>query len=275
MNHSKLENGGSNLALSQNDGTVQEDLLQATLQMVWRRRWTILVITTSFLMAAFLYLLKAIPIYTSTSRLYVEQNGPRIINEYEGIMTKSMNYLYTQGELMKSTPIIADVVNDPQMRQFRTFANVDNLAAYVKEKLLVSIGRKDDIITLSFDSPYPVEAAEVVNAVVQSYIRYHSSQKRSTVLEVLKILQKEKVKRDAELSTKFQELLAFTRENGIVSLENQGRHIVLERLTRLSTALTEAQLNALNAKASAFLSSQPPLRKNSCYHMLSVQFLTR
>jgi capsular exopolysaccharide synthesis family protein len=249
MNHSKLENGGSNLALSQNDGTVQEDLLQATLQMVWRRRWTILVITTSFLMAAFLYLLKAIPIYTSTSRLYVEQNGPRIINEYEGIMTKSMNYLYTQGELMKSTPIIADVVNDPQMRQFRTFANVDNLAAYVKEKLLVSIGRKDDIITLSFDSPYPVEAAEVVNAVVQSYIRYHSSQKRSTVLEVLKILQKEKVKRDAELSTKFQELLAFTRENGIVSLENQGGHIVLERLTRLSTALTEAQLNALNAKA--------------------------
>jgi capsular exopolysaccharide synthesis family protein len=35
----------------------------------------------------------------------------------------------------------------------------------------------------------------------------------------------------------------------VVSLENQGGHIVLERLTRLSTALTEAQLNALNAKA--------------------------
>ncbi len=249
MNHSKLENGSSNLTIPQSDGAVQEDLLQATLQMVWRRRWTILVITTSFLMAAFLYLLKAIPIYTSTSRLYVEQSGPKIINEYEGIMTKSMNYLYTQGELMKSTPIIADVMNDPQMRQFRTFANVDDLAAYVKNKLQVSIGRKDDIITLSFDSPYPVEAAEVVNAVVQSYIRYHSSQKRSTVLEVLKILQKEKVKRDAELSKKLEELLVFTRENGIVSLENQGGHIVLERLTRLSTALTEAQLNALNAKA--------------------------
>ncbi|MEK7996290.1 MAG: polysaccharide biosynthesis tyrosine autokinase, partial [Planctomycetota bacterium] len=249
MNHSKLENGSSNLAIPQSDGAVQEDLLQATLQMVWRRRWTILVITTLSLMAAFLYLLKAIPIYTSTSRLYVEQSGPKIMNEYEGIMTKSMNYLYTQGELMKSTPIIADVVNDPQIKQFRTFANVDNLAAYVKKKLLVNIGRKDDIITVSLDSPYPVEAAEIVNSVVQSYIKYHSSHKRSTVSEVLRILQKEKVKRDAELSKKFEELLAFTRENGIVSLENQGGHIVLERLTRLSTALTEAQLSALNAKA--------------------------
>jgi len=65
----------------------------------------------------------------------------------------------------------------------------------------------------------------------------------------MKILQKEKVKRDVELSKKFEEFLAFTRENGIVSLENQGGNIVLERLTRLSTALTEAQLNALNAKA--------------------------
>lgn len=249
MDYNKLENGSSNLSFSQNDVTAQEDLLQSALLVIWRRRWIILVTTLLFLVAAFLYLLKAIPIYTSTSRLYVEQSGPRIMNEYEGIMTKSMNYLYTQGELMKSTPIISEVVNDPQVRQFRTFVDVDNVATYLKKELLVKVGRKDDIITLSFDSPYPVEAAEVVNATVQSYIRYHSTQKRSSVSEVLKILQKEKVKRDAELSKKFEELLKFTRENGVVSLENQGGHVVLERLTRLSTALTEAQLSALNAKA--------------------------
>jgi capsular exopolysaccharide synthesis family protein len=249
MNDNKLENGSSNPAFLQNDGAVQEDLLQAALQLVWRRRWTILVITTLFLVAALLYLLTMIPIYTSTSRLYVEQNGPRIMNDYEGIMTRSMNYLYTQSELMKSTPIVTDALNDSQIERCKTFANVDNLTAYVKKNLCVNVGRKDDIITVSFDSPYPVEAAEIVNAVVQSYVKYHSTRKRSTVSEVLRILQKEKVKRDAELSKKFKELLAFTRENGIVSLESQGGHVVLDRLTRLSTALTEAQLNALNAKA--------------------------
>ena len=79
----------------------------------------------------FLVLLKAVPIYTSTARLYVEQSGPKIINEYEGVMTRSKNYLYTQGELIKSTPIISHVVDDSQIRRLKTFAGVDNLVSYV------------------------------------------------------------------------------------------------------------------------------------------------
>lgn len=249
MDSNKFENGSSKLAFPQGDALPQEEFLHIALQIILRHRWTILVTTILSLVVTFLYLLKATPIYTSTSRVYVEQSGPKIMSEYEGLMTQSKNYLYTQGELMKSTPIVTGLVDKPKIKQFRTFANVDNLAAYVKKNLNVSIGKKDDIIAVSFDSPYPVEAAEIVNAVVQSYIKYHSTRKRSTVSEVLRILQKEKIRRDKELSDKFAELLEFTRENGVVSLNNQGGNIVLQRLTKLSTALTEAQLSALNAKA--------------------------
>lgn len=245
MDNGKLENGGSNPTFRQGGALPQEGFFQIGV----RHRWTILVTTVLCLVVTFLFLLKATPIYTSTSRLYVEQSGPKIMNEYEGVMTRSKNYLYTQGELIRSTPIVADVVDDSKIRNFKTFAEADNPAAYVKKNLDVRIGRKDDIIVVSFDSPYPVEAAELVNAVVQSYINYHSSQKQSTVSEVLRILQKEKVKRDKELSDKFAQLVEFTRKNGLVSLDNQGGHIVLERLNKLSTALTESQLSALNAKA--------------------------
>jgi len=245
MDNSKLENGVSNLAFPQGDALPQEGFLQIFLH----HRWTILVATILSLVVTFLYLLKATPIYKSSSRVYVEQSGPKIISEYEGVMTRSSNYLYTQGELIKSTPIVADVVKDSKIEHFRTFAEVDNLVAYIKNNLNVRIGHKDDIIAISFDSPYPVEAAEIVNAVVQSYINYHSSHKRSTVFEVLRILQKEKVKRDKELSDKFTELLEFARENSEVSLDNQGGNIFLTRLTKLSTAVTDAQLNTLNAKA--------------------------
>ena len=219
------------------------------MQILLRHRWIILFTTILFQLAAFLYFLKATRIYISTSRLYVEQTGPKIINEYEGVMTRSNNYLYTQGELIRSTPIIAEVVEDVQIRHLRTFANVDNLVGYVKKKMKVDIGKRDDIITVSFDSPYPAEAAQLVNAVVDSYVRYHSARKRSTASEVLKILQKEKVKRDKELSDKFAEMLEFTRENGVVSFDNKGGNIVFERLAKLSSALSEAQLAALTAKA--------------------------
>jgi len=245
MENNVIEHGSSNLTLPQDSELSIEGLLQIAL----RQRWVILGSTILALVFAFLYILKATPIYTSTSRLYVEQTGPKIINEYEGVMTASMNYLYTQAELIKSTPIIGDVVNNAQIQQFKTFAQVDNLVAYIKKNLGVTIGKRDDIIAVSFDSPYPAEAAHLVNTTVDSYVRYHSTRQRSTVSEVLKILQKEKLKRDEELKDALKGMLEFTRKNGVVSFDTEGGNIVFERLSKLSGALTEAQLTALNAKA--------------------------
>lgn len=223
--------------------------IEGLLQIIVRQRWIILASAIMTLVFAFIYILKATPIYRSTSRLYVEQTGPRIISEYEGVMSQTTNYLYTQAELIKSTPIISYMINTSEISQFRTFINVDNLLAYIKKNLNVDIGKKDDIVVVSFDSPYPGEAAQVVNAVVDSYIQYHSSRKRDTVSEVLKILQKEKVKRDEELTGKLAKIVDFTRENGVVSFNNEGGNITFERLSKLSNSLTETQLAALNAKA--------------------------
>ncbi|MBN1845844.1 MAG: hypothetical protein JW810_09190 [Sedimentisphaerales bacterium] len=102
------------------------------LQIVWQRHWLVLLSTVVLISAAAVYLAKATPIYSSTSRLYVEQSGPRIITEQEGVMTQSKNYLYTQCGLLCSTPIIAAVVERPEVARLKTFANVDNLTVYLK-----------------------------------------------------------------------------------------------------------------------------------------------
>ncbi|HIJ53338.1 MAG TPA: hypothetical protein HPP66_09315 [Planctomycetes bacterium] len=84
-NNNTVENADVAPSSPQGNDLPQEGLLQVAL----RQRWIILITVISFLAAAFLYLLKATPIYTSTSRLYVEQSGPKIISEYEGVMTQS------------------------------------------------------------------------------------------------------------------------------------------------------------------------------------------
>lgn len=245
MNIEKVENGGSNLPPSQFEGVEERSLLQIALH----HRWTIFLTTISFLIVAFIYILKATPLYTSASRLYVEQSGPKVISDFEGIMTRSKNYLYTQAEMLKSTPIVGEVAEDSYIKRFRTFNKVDNVAAYLKKNLNIEVGRKDDIITVMFDSPYPHEAAGVVNSVVDSYIKYHSVRKQTTVSKVLDILQKEKVKRDQELSEKYAEMVDFTRENGVVSFDDQGGNIIFQRLMKLSDALTESQLMTINTRA--------------------------
>ena len=88
------------------------------LRTLWRGRWFVLLAVVVALTIAFTYLLKVTPIYTSTSRIYVEQSGPKIITETEeGYMTRSDNYLYTQAELIKSTPILAAALEFPGINQ--------------------------------------------------------------------------------------------------------------------------------------------------------------
>jgi succinoglycan biosynthesis transport protein ExoP len=245
-NNNAVEENGSYGGMPPAIGWMPESLIR----IIWRSGWIVLLTTALALAAAFVYLSKAKPVYTSTSRIYVEQSGPKIFAETEeGIMTQSKNYLYTQAELLKSMPILADVLDVPGVRQMKTFARVDNSIAHLKRNLDVRVGKKDDIINVSFNSPYPAEAAQLANEVVDSYITYHASRKRSTSAEVLKILQNEKAKRSEELTEKLEAMMDFKRKNEALALEGSQGNIVIGRLEKLSTVLTEAQLATIESKS--------------------------
>lgn len=220
-------------------------------EIAWRRRWVIAAVTVAALAAAFLYVMKATPIFTSTSRLYVEQVGPQIMNEREGVVTQSKNYLYTQAEILGSTPILTEVTANPAVRKMKTFADVDNTMVFLKKSLDVKVGAKDDIISVGLDSPYPEEAAGVVNTVVEAYTNYHANRKKSTSSEVLKILQNEKSKRDTELGVTNKKILDFKTANPALTIEDErGGNVMIQALTKLSAALAEARVATINAKAS-------------------------
>lgn len=219
-------------------------------QIIWQSRWIVLFATLAALGGAFAYLSKATPIYTSTSKIYVEQSGPKILEEAEGVMTQSKNYLYTQAELLKSTPILSSALEKPGVKRLKIFHEIDNPIVYLKKKGLdILVGKKDDIISVSSDSPVPVEAAQLVNAVVDSYITYHKSRKRSTAGDVLKILQKEKEKSDEKLMQKLEAMMDYKRENTGLAFESPRGNVILNMLERFSEAKTQAQLQTIEAKS--------------------------
>lgn len=219
------------------------------IQVIWRQRLIVLFSVIVTVGGAIVYLSQATPVYTSTSRLYVERTGPEIITEQEGVMTQSKNYLYTQKELLKSTPILSSIVDDPSVNQMKMLNGVGNRVAYLKKKLNITVGNRDDLISVSLNSPYPNEAAQLVNTIVDSYITYHSTSKRSSSKDILRILQEGKGRRDRELEAKLKDLLEFTRVNSVSSLENNNDSIIMQRLARLSEALTEVQLEVISVKS--------------------------
>ena len=241
-----LEKNNPRAAVPQSVGFLPETMLQ----ILWRSRWIVFSSVVLALILALIYIAKATPIYTSTSRIYVEQSGPKILTEVEGVMTQSNNYLFTQAELLKSSPILSLALEKPGIRRMKIFHNVDNPTAYLKNRVLdVSVGRKDDIISISSDSPDPVEAAHLVNSVVDSYITYHATRKRSTSAEVLKILRSEKEKRGKELTDKLKAMMDFRKEHEALAFEGRQGNVVIDRLERLSVVLTEAQLNTVECNS--------------------------
>ena len=219
------------------------------LVVLWRRRWIILASTLLCLGVAFAYLKQATPIYSSSSRLYIEEVGPRILTDNQGYVSQSGNYLNTQAEVLKSTPILAGAIELSDAVRMKTFAGVSNPVGLLRSMLSAQVGKDVDILTASVESPYPEEAARLVNCIVESYITYHSKQKRSTAAEVLKILQKEKDKQDGELERKLKAMLDFKQANGTLSLEFDKGNIIVQRLARLSDVLTQAEMETLTAKA--------------------------
>ncbi|MFW6107310.1 MAG: GumC family protein [bacterium] len=250
----------------------QPDALQPSLlHVVWRRRWIVFLATAAALAIGFGYLSRATPQYTSTARVYVEKTGPKIITDTEGVMTQAFNYIYTQAELIKSTPILAAALEKPEVRKLKTLRQVTNPVGYLKGALAVDVGKKDEIISVSLECPYPEEGAAIVNAVVDAYVSFHAKRKRTTSGEVLKILQTEKAKRDEELREKLKAMLDFKQENVGLAYESENGNIIIERLARLSDALTGAQMEAIEAQAACqaaeALTDQPARLK----HFLTAQ----
>ncbi|MDP9172854.1 MAG: polysaccharide biosynthesis tyrosine autokinase [Planctomycetota bacterium] len=217
--------------------------------MIWRRRRVVLMAAAAAIVGAFGYLLFAKPSYTSTSRLYIEQAGTRIIGEASRDSEHSDNYLNTQCQFIDSTPIVALALAQEGMSSMKIMRDVTDPIEYVKQHLAVEPGKKDDIISVSMESTDPSESAKLVNAIVRSYVTYQSKARHSTSGEVLDILQKEKDRDEAELERRNADLATLREKYGATTVDNDRDNPVLQQEATLSAALSAGRLETLTAKA--------------------------
>jgi len=219
---------------------------------VMRRRWrTILFCVIVAVAAAYIYLIRSEPRYTSVARLYVQSEGPRVVSEFEGVdivLGGSENFLYTQAELLQSTPLLAAAIHKQGMGDLRILEGASDPAAVIGSGLSVEVGVKDDIINVAFESPYPEESARVVEAVVEAYTDYQARQRRASAAEVLQLLQEEKVKYDQAMKEKMQAMIDFKRETGVISFLDDDLNFIHRRLATLSAELTRVQLASIEAR---------------------------
>jgi len=187
------------------------------LAVAWRGRWLVLVCTLVALTAGFGYITTATPIYTSTAKLYLHCESIQI-SEYEaGAIPRTDKYLHTQAEVLRSRDILEATLEMGADPPLRTFADIEIPLAYLGKTLAIDVGRKDEIISISFDSPYPQEAAQIVNWVIEAYMTSRSESDRRDATNALKIYQSVLKQYESDLEAKGAELREFRAKKMPVS----------------------------------------------------------
>ena len=228
-----------------------EDLLENLHGFLWRRLWILLLPVVLALLIGWVYLLRATPLYTSTSRIYVEQTGPPILERNaSGVIARWDSYLFTQAELLRSTEILATAIKSPALADLPSFARAESSIGALRRGLEVEVGKRDEIINVSFTSAFPKETAAVVSAVVNAYIDAQNKHKTSLSAEAVRILGEERAKREKELNDKRQLLADFELKNeDLVFGTSRGSNVIVRSLEQLRLVLTEAEVATLDSKA--------------------------
>ncbi|MDX1564517.1 MAG: polysaccharide biosynthesis tyrosine autokinase [Phycisphaeraceae bacterium] len=219
------------------------------ISLLLRRGWLILLGGLIGFGVAVMQIRNAVPLYESESVVYIERRVPRVISEnsiYEH--AGGSGYLYTQSALMVSTPILADALRSLEDQDIDMLKGSNPVMA-LKQAVSVSVGGRNEMITVSAKMPDPKHAAQTVNALVDAYVRFYGEQNQSTAADVRSILQREKVKRDQELARKFKAMMDFRSQNEQIALEGDKGSMTLTRIQRLNEAMTTAELAAIEAEA--------------------------
>jgi polysaccharide biosynthesis transport protein len=225
--------------------------LTALIGILWRRLWLIVLCTLVAGFAGWVYVRNVTPLYKSTARIFVDRAGPVIVQRSvdQDLLMQANNFRRTQAEIIKSVSVVSKLQDNAALKEAGAFAGQDNPVSFILKDLETKVG-EDDLIYISFQATKPELAAQITNAVVDAYYDFVAEQRHSTTAEVLRILEKEKEKHDADFSSKLKKLTEFRMANGDIAVGDKSTtNPVLVQLAQYSDALSRARLELIDARA--------------------------
>ena len=221
------------------------------LDVISHQRWLIVSVIVFCLVAGAAYLYCTPKRYSSSARLIIERATPRLLSDSQAAVSRADSYLHAQCERIRSAPVLADALltihGAGHLQGLKGAAAIETL----RGQLTTDVGRMDEIVTVTYKSTNPDEAATIANAVVDAYISRYTAGAQAAVSGVAKILTAERVKREVERRKRLDAIASFDRENENVALAEASADIVTQKLITLSTALTTAELATIDARVTA------------------------
>ena len=220
---------------------------EGLLPILWRQRALVGGCAAACLFLACVYLLFATPIYTSTAQMSVRLAPSRLTGEAQAVSDFTAgNYLYTEGEIVKSPTVLALAAQMPQVKPL--LAAQPDPILYLHDWMNVDVGKRDTIIRVSFSSPNREAAATVANAIVSAYMAYQTKPKQSDTA-TLQRLDDESQRLEREIAGKSEQMRTLEQQYGVLTTTADRDSLADRRLAEMSRDLHAAHLETLKAQA--------------------------
>jgi succinoglycan biosynthesis transport protein ExoP len=229
--------------------------LSQYLWIIRRHRWKILAFVFAALVATLVVSSRLTPIYESTATVDIDRRMPTGIIGQEATPLAPADadqFLATQVKLIQSDSVLRPVAQrfkllEAEGAEAAREAGGDEAPVTLK-RLKVTRPPSTYLLLISYRSPDPRLAADVANAIAQSYLEhtYHIRYRSSASLSAFMEKQLEELKAKMERSS--AALVQFERELNVINPEEKTS-ILSARLLQLNTEFTNAQADRVRKEA--------------------------
>lgn len=248
---------------------------------LWRQKWILLATALSVILLTAYITWTTPPTYRAGATIQIEKEGVQVVN----FGTVNPNgpdlgaedpFFRTQYEQLKSRKVAEIVINNLNLKQrlferpvkLGLFARLQqgllgekehgkNIAGAAKEKdyieafikgLYVEPIEKTHLVKIFYESPDPVLSADIVNALIDAYIKDSISTQTATDAYAKTFLESELEKARSRLTIQEAKLVEYAKQNDILEVNN-SQSSQEKKLDDLSTALGQAERNRIQAES--------------------------
>jgi len=253
--------------------------LREKLRILLYRKWVILTCVLTFLAIAAVYTFRQTPIYEATAKVEIDLQSDNVL-PYQDISRDRTNpygyqeYLETQIKHIKSRSLARRIVlatgmdrelpdcMKPDESAFRVASlwewipgfgalENDNIPVtredkieyaidFILEDLDISPNRNSRVVDISYRSPDPELAANIVNTLVREYIDYNFEVKFDSTTRATDFLDRQLVDLKAKVEESEASLIAYARKHNILDA-GEKQDVVMQTLRDINSSLSEAR----------------------------------
>ncbi|MFP5502846.1 MAG: GumC family protein, partial [Candidatus Sericytochromatia bacterium] len=215
-------------------------------QILWKRRWWVVLAFMAVVMATGVITFTMPPVYQASTKLLLEQKDKTLsalgagLGEFSELssLSRTGSPLDTQAELMKSVPVVAEVIKRVDLRSPVT-GELMSSESFLKQAKVSQI-KGTDILQISFQHTDKLMAVHISDTWANVFVEENRTANRMEASSAAKFITKQLEKTKAELATAEAELRDYKMKHGAVDLSEEARTSV-QSLSNMEAELRAAQ----------------------------------